>query len=331
MVINYRHLKQTFKKNIIKFGQCIPGFIWKKLQDMWIYQPRIKELGISPDTTPLFDTVFFEVRTRCNGTCSFCAASIQSEIRQDTTMPINLYIKVINELKDMGFSGRIAYHVNNDPLIFHKLPDFVKYARTNLPSSWIQILTNGKALTEKKAENLLEAGINELTINDYNDNLTSEVPQQIQNVYENILPQYYKKLQIKTGHGHDNKINNIFRFNVFRSKLNIVKTSRAGTAPNKKVKSKQPRGFCEYPFTQFNITTDGKVSKCCADLYFSETMGNINKHSLVEIWNGERFQMIRKLLLEGNRDAIKSCSKCDFYGVKKYHSIAPNIIRIFTE
>jgi len=328
--MNKQYLKDSLIKISATCARCIPTFIWNPLKHRWIDQPRRVKLGIDSGATPLFDTVFFEVRTRCNGKCPFCAASIQNEKRQDTTMPMDLYVKVINELKDMRFDGRIAYHVNNDPLIFHKLPDFVKYARTALPSAWIQILTNGKALTEQKAEDLLAAGINELSINYYNDDQSSEVPKVIDNISKNILPCYYEKHQIKTG--HDSKNKNIFRFNVFRSKLNIVKTSRAGTAPNKKVKSKQPRGFCEYPFTQFNITADGKVSKCCADLYFSDPMGNVKEYSLMEIWNGKRFQEVRKLLLEGNRSAIETCSKCDFYGVKKsYMSKIAKFICINTQ
>ena len=328
-MVDKKYLKNTLKQIYAKLAQLfIPEFAFKILQNKWIYQPRIKKLGIDSDITPLFDTVFFEVRTRCNGTCPFCAASIQNEIRQDTIMSTNLYIKVINELKDIGFVGTIAYHVNNDPLIFHKLPDFVKHARTNLPSAWIYILTNGKALTEKNADDLLDAGINELSINYYNDDQTVELPKIFQKIYENVLPRYNEKHQIKTGHSRSN--NNIFRFNVFRRKLNIIKTSRAGTAPNKNVKARQPRGFCQFPFTQFNITTDGRVSKCCADLYFSDPMGNVKDNSLMEIWNGERFQKIRKLLLEGNRDAIETCSKCDYYGVHKFYSIMEKLICLGT-
>ena len=329
MIVNKQYVKNTSKQIYAKFVQrCIPVFALKYLQNKWIYQPRIKKLGIDSDITPLFETVFFEVRTRCNSTCPFCAASIQNEIRQDITMPMNLYIKVINELEDIGFAGTIAYHVNNDPLIFPKLPDFVKYARKNLPSAWIQILTNGKALTEKKAENLLDAGINELSINYYNDDQTVELPKIFQNIYENVLPRYYEKHQIKTG--CDSSNNNIFRFNVYRRKLNIIKTSRAGTAPNKNVKSRRPRGFCQHPFTQFNITTDGRVSKCCADLYFSDPMGNVKDNRLLEIWNGEQFQKIRKLLLKGNRDAIETCSKCDYFGVHRFNSIIEKLICIGT-
>jgi len=325
-----RIIKRITTRSLNLIGHCVPSFIWKNLQDIYIYSPRKKALGIDSGFAPLFNSVLFEVRTRCNGTCPFCAASTQFEKRKDTIMPKALYIKVINELKNERYKGRIAYHVNNDPLLFPDLPEFVKYARTNLPSAWIQILTNGKLLTETIADRLMSAGINELTINLYSDDLGLQMSEVLDKIREKIIPQYYQEKQIQHGYGPGIGNTKIFRFNVFRQKLNVVKSSRAGTAPNKRIKSRYPRGFCEHPFTQFNITADGRVAKCCADFYFSDPMGNLKEQSVMEIWNEERFQNVRKVLLEGNRDSIETCRKCDYYGAKEFSRFG-NLIRLCTQ
>lgn len=329
---NYmKRIVKTIRQQIIPIVQkFIPMSMMKFLQNKIIYGPRIKHLGINEFNTPLFNTVFFEVRTRCNGNCPFCAASVQNETREDISMPMELHKKVINELKTLGFSGRIAYHVNNDPLLFPQLPEFVKYARSNLPNAWIQILTNGKALTLKKTENLLNAGINELSINCYNDNFSAELPKPIQNIRDDLLPRFYKPGQIRTGYGPESN-EHIFRFNVTRRKISDILTSRAGTSPNKKEKSKMPRGFCEYPFTQFNITADGKVNKCCADFYFLDVMGNLNEESVMEIWKGEKFNNVRRTLLQGNRGAIETCKKCDYYGSRRFNSSMAKFLYIITK
>lgn len=318
-------------KGIEKIAELlIPMPIIKYFQHRTIYEPRMRHLKISESNAPLFDSVFFEVRTKCNGTCTFCPASVLEDIRDDASMSMGLYKKVIAELKGMQFSGRIAYHVNNDPLIFPQLSEFVAYARQNLPKAWIQILTNGKALTLEVVEKLLRAGINELSINYYNDIFTAELPRVFREIRDSLLPKFYKPEQIKTGHGPDPEDKTIFRFNIFRRKVNRILTNRAGTAPNKEKKSTWPRGFCEYPFTQFNITADGRVSKCCADFYFSDSMGDLNKESILDIWNGKKFNNIRRLLLKGNRDAIEICKKCDFYGSKKIYSHLARFIYILT-
>ena len=230
----------------------------------------------------------------------------------------------------MKYSGKVAYHVNNDPLLFPDLAEFAGIASDNLPDAWIQVLTNGKALTVNKAEALIKAGINELSINYYNNDLNSELPETIRTIRDDLIHRYYNKEQIRRGHQSNGIKKGIFRFNIFRRKETEILTSRAGTSPNKKEKAQTPRGFCEYPFTQFNITVDGRVNKCCADLYFSESMGNVIHESVLDIWRGNRLEVVRRHLYNGDRNAIESCRKCDFYGVKRYPTIIGKCLFLIT-
>ncbi|MDG2089360.1 MAG: SPASM domain-containing protein [Arenicellaceae bacterium] len=325
-----------FKTMLRKYGPSIVRSLPKTLivycQNKYVYEPRMESLNITGvEDPPLFDTVFFEVRTLCNGRCSFCAASIQNETRTDQSMSFELYDKVISELAEFDFEGRIAYHVNNDPLIFKELQRFVDNARQKLPRAWIQILTNGVALTTKKAEALIAGGINEITIDWYNDDLESALPKKFDIIRNEILPKYYAEDQIQAGHYAEFTSERIFRWNIFRRLQNEVLNSRGGTAPNKQEKSMAPRGFCEYPFTQFNITANGKVSKCCSDLYFSDVMGDVNKNTVLEIWNNDHFRNVREKLIIGDRVSLKNCAGCDFYGSKRLPSIPARIINELTQ
>lgn len=307
------------KIGVIKkvFEKFVPKIFIKILQYKSIYKPRMKDFGITPSFTPLFDTVYFEVRTKCNGRCEFCAASVKNDIRQDTMMPRETYDKVISQLNEINFSGRVAYHVNNDPLIFPHLLEFVVHARRELPNAWIQILTNGKSLSVMKAEDLVRAGINELTVNYYMKNTDEDFSPKLYQIRNEILPKYYNHDQIRESHGPSKDGAKVFRYNLIKRNISDVLTTRAGSSPNKGKKSTQPRGFCEFPFTQFNITTDGRVSKCCAEFYFADSMGNVNEESIIDIWKGEKFSHIRRCLLKGRRKALENCKNCDEYGVRR--------------
>jgi MoaA/NifB/PqqE/SkfB family radical SAM enzyme len=331
MIVKKPDLKYLVKRVCYGASRIVPISLQKRLQNELIFNPRKARLGISDDFKTLFKAVFFEVSTKCNGSCPFCPASVQNDTRPETSMPMPLYSKVIDELVLLKFEGRVAYHVNNDPLLFMELPDFIRYARTRLPKAWIQILTNGKALNVEMATALLVAGLNELSINIYNDDLKAETPENIRKFREEILPQFYEEKRIRTGHGPDPEQENIFRFNVHRSRATAIRSTKAGTAPNKKEMSKAPRGFCEHPFTQFNITTDGRVSMCSANHYFTDPMGDVSKQSLAEIWFGESFRAVRKLLLDGNRGALGLCRQCDFYGVDGFDSLPARILHQFTD
>ncbi len=313
-------LKTEVRELVIRKINSLPHGLLRFVQNKIVYEPKIRELKKlgegNPGNVPIFDAIFFEVRTRCNSRCAFCAASIQNETREDVSLPFELYQKAIDELSEMNYSGRIAYHVNNDPLIFRELEKFVDYARTKVPKAWIQILTNGKALTLAKAEALIKVGINEITVNHYNDDFSAPLPKVLQELREAVLLKYFKADEIVARLPKDYKEKKVFLFAVNRRRLNEVLMSRAGTAPNKKEVSEMPRGFCQFPFTQFNVTADGRVNKCCSDLFFSDVMGNIKDQSIREIWFGEKLNKVRKELLQGNRKAFETCEKCDFYGCK---------------
>ena len=269
---------------------------------------------------PLPKEVFFELRTKCNGRCSFCAASIQTETRSDTVMEFKLFNKVVNELESLNYSGRIGFHVNNEPLIVPHLEKYIVIARKKLPNAWIQILTNGRSLTINKADSLMQSKVNEISINHYDDKdyFNQSIPVKFLTIKDKIITKYYPKKYIKQGHGPENTgKNNIFRYNIFLRRETEILTNRAGTAPNKKpISEKNILGFCERPFKQFNITTDGKVSQCCDDLYFDYPMGNLKENSILDIWFGKKFETARKSLLNNDRNSHPMCKTCDFIGVK---------------
>ena len=266
----------------------------------------------------LFDTVYFEIRTKCNSQCSFCAASIQNETRPDITMDLNLYKKAINELSNLKFDGTIAFHVNSEPLLVKNIDDYISYAREKVPNSWIQILSNGKSLNANNGKKIIEAGINELSLNIYNNNLDAKLPKNIKNFEDEVLNKYFNKNQIYSGHRDKSLKGKFIKYNKYKRLLTEVLSNRGGTAPNKKTNEplKQKYGFCEFPFLQLNITADGRVGQCCSDLYFDNVMGNIKFESLTEIWSGSKFSDLRNRLLLNDR-TNHICDKCDYYGISK--------------
>jgi len=262
-------------------------------------------------------------------------------------MPFDTYQRVVDQLAALNYSGRIAYHVNNDPLLFRDLEKFIRYASTNVPKANIQVLTNGLALTSAKINMILDSGATELTINHYTDDdqilvlAGAKKTESSSQKLMDLLPSKYRKIEEqilswgKVVHRGDRfnftirKGDHEFRYSLLPSRLTTIKTNRAGTAPNKVEVQTPEYGFCEYPFTQLNITTDGKVSKCCADLFFDEPMGNVNSTDLEDLWFGQTggFSKVRAGLLEGDRGVRGQCSGCDFYGIKNVNGLFGRLLR----
>ena len=77
-------------------------------------------------------------------------------------------------------------------------------------------------------------------------------------------------------------------------------------------------GICLEILNHLAIRFDGKVSICVRfDPKGNGIIGDINKKSLLDIWNGEKRKKWLKYHIEGKRDKVPLCSKCEYWGIPK--------------
>ncbi len=318
-----------FVERIVQKG---PYFLQRALIHI-IAKPHIEKYsgpdGIGP---ALFETVFFELRTRCNSHCAFCVGSVENETRPDEEMPFAVFKQGIDNLKRIGFPGRVAFHITSEPLLSSSLPVFIAYARKELPGVWLQLMTNGRKLNPRSGAAVLDAGINEITFNFYNDACAADpqlpAPENIRKFETEVLIPRFGAENVKPGHGPDpDKGFGVFRYNLTRRRETQTLSNQTGSAPNKaKISGKNFLGFCHSPCTDFHITTDGTVSKCSKDVFFSDPMGNIMEEDILDIWTGERFRTVHRMLLANHRRDNGMCRGCDYPGFKTIHGES-NVLR----
>jgi len=243
----------------------------------------------------MFTRICIETRTDCNLKCSFCPQSTNP--RPNMVMSEELYKKIIDELSEINFTGRICPLSNNEPLLDDRIVDFVAHARKKCPLSLIEIITNGTLLTEELLLELFAAGMDSLKINDYRpdrDKYPFKLSPKVQRVAEISKNMAQKKVYI-----------------TLRSTSEEL-GDRAGNLQKKKTKT-YPHQFCALPFTGLWIQPEGKAFLCCQDYSYEETMGDASENSLQEIWFNDKYNRVRKEL--HNKDRTKKiCSKCDYPG-----------------
>ena len=66
---------------------------------------------------------------------------------------------------------------------------------------------------------------------------------------------------------------------------------------------------CWTPWLHMSVTWDGYVVPCCYDYDKKYVLGNVKDSNLIEIWNGEKIQQLRKEFLSGNVEN-PLCKKC---------------------
>ena len=273
----------------------------------------IKSRGISWEKAAVFEAVFFEVVNKCNSSCSFCNASVQNDTRARKEMSFELYDNFIGQLVQMNFTGRVAFHVANDPLVFADLEHFVAHAKAKLPQCWIQIMTNGIGLSPKRGEALIESGMDELYINFYRTSRQQKLYPNVVKFIAEVLERRFPNKKRGVYISNDGKSR--LKFTLAPRLVKEVLWSRAGTSPNKRCDNTRARGFCLYPWTQLNISTNGMISKCCADIHFADPMGDLTERTIADVWNGEPFTHVRKQLMSDDRSSLQGCSECDYFGI----------------
>lgn len=237
---------------------------------------------------PLFSQVLIETRTDCNKRCSFCPQSFYK--RPIESMKWNTYKKIIDSLAYIGFAGRIALLVSNEPLLEHRLLKMIKYAKKKSPRFFLDITTNGVLLSMVKLDELFSAGLDNININDYRNDREVE-PDKISDNLTEIVEKFRSNPKVS--------------YNA-RS-TNEVLPNYAGVIPQDY--SAQDYGFCNFPFRKLVFSVNGDVLLCCNDFKQETNFGNILSDSILSIWNSTNLNAFRLSLL--NEKRIGLCENCN--------------------
>ncbi len=243
--------------------------------------------------SPLFEHVEIETVNRCNGICDFCPVSAGHDIREKAVMDETLFRSIIDQLAQMDYSGRLATFSNNEPFLDKRIIAFNQYARERLPKARMHLFTNGTLLTLDKFIEIMKY-LDELIIDNYAQDLKLIKNSEIIKDYCEEHPELKEKVTIVLRKPHE------------------ILTSRGGDAPNRIDMPSYPDASCVLPFKQLIIRPDGKVSLCCNDPYGRNTLGDLTKQTIMEVWEGSEFNKIRKKLLIGRKE-VEHCRKCDTF------------------
>lgn len=258
---------------------------------------------------PLFSTIEIETINRCNGECAFCPVNRHDDKREFKLMDENLFKKIINQLKDLNYDGRLQIFSNNEPLLDKRICEFVKYAKEACPKSHMSFFTNGTLLDNDKFYKLIP----------YCDTFCIDVYYK----GEKILPDNIREIVRICNEQKE------LKKKVIISMVNqeAIRNNRGGQSKNR-IFTYKLKTSCKLPFQQVIIRPDGKLSLCCNDAMGKYTLGDLNENSLLEIWNSDTYMQMRENLYKKGRKSIKLCEKCDNFGgfetnASKYYIYTP--------
>ena len=83
---------------------------------------------------PVFQQVLVETRTDCNNNCPFCPHAFNK--KPLGIMTWECYITIIDQLVSIGYNGRVALMLSNEPLLEDRLEDDYRGDRDKNPEKW---------------------------------------------------------------------------------------------------------------------------------------------------------------------------------------------------
>ena len=276
--------------------------------------------------------VWIENTNHCNANCVMCPHDKQT--RDQGFMSLNLFEKIINEVaKFKKQVERVHLHNFGEPLLDHDLVKKITIAK-KVGIKHVFFVSNGSLMTKDLGKQIIMAGLDEIKFSFYGTD---------KDTYEKTMRnlKYEKSLEnikqfIKTREELDVKTPKIIiqylpqRTNMFRNddfkkiftpmlrkdigdKLSIFKLHNFGGGnDNDNLKSlRNITSICNYPWKTMVILFDGKVVLCCLDYNGVQIVGDVNKLTLSEIWNGDIFSATRNKFMNLKYEQYPVCLRCD--------------------
>ncbi len=285
--------------------------------------------------------ISIEPTTACNLKCPECPSGLRSFTRPTGNLKKDVNQKVLEALgKNLQF---INYYFQGEPFIHPNFLELVKEARKK--NIYVLTSTNAHFLSEKKAHEIIESGLNELIISI--DGTTQEtyenyrIEGELKKVLEGIqnISQAKKDkksnlplvtLQFLVTRQNEHQINEIKalknKYGADRLNLKTIQVydyengndlipenenySRYSKGEDGKLKLKNKfKNQCWRMWSTCVFTWDAKIVPCCFDKDAQYQMGELSQTSFKEIWKSKIYHEFRQKVLL-NRQSIDICTNC---------------------
>jgi len=270
----------------------------------------------------------FDVCTFCNHKCSFCSNSDERTIKYQTS--VDEFKKVMSnvlqyvECDELGLSAKGEVLVNND---FTKI---VRSCKEDFHIPYLYISSNGALLSNKKAIEIIEAGmdsikfsINAVTRESYKEVHKVDDFEKVIANYKNLIRlkcEQYPKLKIFLSSVIDmskEELESSFKALLGEEDYALIDgvslyaltyTPKFNVASDAKVTKK-----CSIPFNELYINSDGTLGLCCKDYFDEVNFGSLLEHDFMDVYNSDAFKEVREMHKKSEFPDGHLCKNCLLY------------------
>jgi radical SAM protein with 4Fe4S-binding SPASM domain len=287
----------------------------------------------------------FEITNRCNFKCSFCPQSDPEHFSRvpATTITPEQTGHILQKLRSGGIrTSIIHWTLDGEPFMNKRFHEIVAVA-VSCGFDTHHFATNGYFLTADRLRQFPREGQRYYLTPDFcSDEAFFETHRGTKGswkiVLENIracladpeLDHFHFKVTDISSYAIRDRLELDRRFEALKGLFpesdrmmfaRRVFHNVAGFLPiaEEKLKGRPRYQLCPYPWVSFTIASNGDVVACCRDLEHRTILGNLFREEFDAIWNGARYQTLRRDLAAKHPERQAACAGCDMpYDAAKF-------------
>jgi radical SAM protein with 4Fe4S-binding SPASM domain len=283
-----------------------------------------------------------EPTNRCNLRCRFCSFDPSREMGD---MDWDFFTRTVDQAAAIGVVS-INLYLSGEPLLNPRTADMAAYAHAKGLFTYLH--TNAVLLTRKVAAALIDSGLDSISFSfdgeDRENYEKNRVGAKYAHTLENIIGFLkmkqekgkqipYARIQIIRDAESAAEISNPWEVTPeFRSLFAGLPLDGFHVIPPFNLRGektdislfKEKNYFpCFQLWAGLSVAWNGKVVGCCADLNARHIIGDLNKQSILDVWNTPELRDMRTKLIEGKYKEVPLCSQCSYLWTDEQSGFRP--------
>jgi MoaA/NifB/PqqE/SkfB family radical SAM enzyme len=271
--------------------------------------------------------VRYEVTDHCNAECIMCPRDNHKLGREHGIMSFENFKRSLDEVIQLGCK-QVVLTGFGEPLVDKQLEKKVEYVKSRGLSTYI--ISNGSLLTKKRATNLIQAGLDELRISFYGMRKETYETVMVGLKFDVTMKNLLGFLELRDELGFKRprlELNwlelpeNAGDTDAFQEywepradAIEIWKPHNFGDGRSYRERFDEValKNTCGRPENgPLQIQWNGEVIPCCYDYNNQIVLGNAFEQPVLEILNGEKYELLRLAHREKKFALFPFCNQCD--------------------
>jgi radical SAM protein with 4Fe4S-binding SPASM domain len=252
--------------------------------------------------------------------------------RAPRLMDFGVFKVAVDKCREAALSS-VRLHSYGETLLHPELARMIKYAADSGLEVWIS--TNGQLLDERRGREILNAGVSYVRYSVEGATPATYEKVRVRGKWDTLIRNMKRFRELRDELRPTTRIglNSVLMketlgdihlvagvFGPFVDEITISPLEMLGAHGEELAASSlleadldhRARSPCRLPWELINITVDGKVNLCCADVEASHVIGNVLRQSVREIWTGAVISNVRRSHRARRFEDVPLCRRCSF-------------------